>query len=728
MTDDLTLLIRRPGESSESWGERLVGDLAQRHRRGARRPIEDYLRRFPELGNDPDTLSDLVVAEWTLRRQAGEPFTLTEYLGRFPGWEIEMTMLWDADQQVSPAAERAADRPPAAGWPSWYTEPTPPPVEYAGYRLVRELGGGGMARVFVAEPGAGGEAVVLKVPKLPGGQDEESVRRRASGYERFLREARHTRDLDHPHLCRAIEVRECDGLPYFTMRYYPDGSIADELRRRGRFPAREAAGLIMAVAEGLQYAHERDILHRDVKPSNLLRGGPSGVVVSDFGLALLLDAEELRLTSTGHILGTPLYVSPEQAMGQELTPASDVFCLGGVLYEMLSGQAPFHGNSSLKVLQAVQAAAPTPLEELVPNLPPAPGAICRKAMARLPADRYESMMAFADDLRRFLDGTWAPPPSPAKGDTTDIDDALPKPRGRRRPLVIGLVIALGLLVGIVLARGFLSRPPAQPTEQRPPAVSSRKPVGYRGQLQGMHDDLNSLDATLRPHVRYFSLTAVHDNLYVGAEEWNAYVPALKRVLNRLSLNARDVPIYVDSSGYLVRIDLRDLGWHPALEWRTLLRAEPYGVRYDTGNPDELLRKLARETYALAGVNSLFEAPVVRGDWFIAAASQPPLVNELLQVKDVKTPVFETTGPDDPLEVVLRVYRKDLDAAAVAAELGLGTVEEIDALWPPDRAEMRKALDQPLSRSAWAGEDGAALFAESVRALKLGVSRATQGIR
>jgi hypothetical protein len=444
------------------------------------------------------------------------------------------------------------------------------------------------------------------------------------------------------------------------------------------------------------------------------------VIVTDLGLAYPLVKEGPSLTSSGRILGTVLYFSPEQAAGaRQLTPASDIFSLGVVLYELLSDTPPFAG-SLLEVAQAIREAAPTPLEELRPDLDPALAAICRKAMAREPAQRYASMDAFADDLERFLAGRWTPPPRPGP-DTID----LPVP-WRRRAVVIFIAATL-LCAGVLLISPFFGRDAAPPGESRP-LVSSREPIGLRGQLQRMHDDLDQLKAPDRPHVRYFSLMAVHDNPYVSDADFAAHLDALQRVLNRFSHKKLKVPIYpTDATGSLLRVDLRDLDWHPAIEWPLLLQAEPYGVRYDAVHPDETLRKLARETYGLAGINSLFDAPCVRADWFIVAASRAPLYDRLLATegKERRTEPFELTGSDDPLGRVVRLYQADVDARVAAAELGLGSVAEMGAGWPPEQAELRNASDQPLPRSRWAGEDGNAVIAEYVRTLKLGVPRAGQ---
>ena len=715
--DDFTPLTRRASESASEWRLRLLDDMAARHRHGARIPVEAYLERLPGLAAETEVVLDLLAAEWTLRRQAGEAVALSEYLQRFPTREGDIRMLWQADELTPPPVGDNPSPLDPSRLPAWYTGNADFPVVFGEYRLLREFGGGGMARVFLAEPLAGGEVVALKAPKLPLGEDEQAVVDRTTRRLRFLREARLTSRLDHPRLCRVLEVGEKDGLPYFTMPYYPRGSVGEELQAHGRFAERDAARLIADVARALQHAHSLGILHRDLKPSNLLRDEQGNVVAVDFGLALPVDEEGPRLTSTGKILGTVLYLSPEQAHGRaDLTPASDVFSLGVVLYELLAGKPPFAGNVVEVVMAIVEQPEP-PLE----NVSPALAAICRKAMAKKPADRYPTMDAFADDLERFLADEWTPRP----------------PKRIRWWVAAAGVAAMAVLASVAVRAIVASHeyPPSRspggnshPQVERP-VVSKREPIGFRGQLQFMHDDLDRLDATKRPHVRYFSLLAVHDNPYVSDADYNLHLDALGRVLNRFGSSERKVTVYpVDASGCLLRIDLRDLDWHPAQEWSLLLKAEPYGVRYDAVQPDESLQKLARETYALAGINSLFDAPCVRADWLIATATHAPLFDELQHTdgQGRRTPPFDRTDGNDPVARVVQLYQANaVDARVAAAELGLGTVAELDARWPADKRDMRTALDQPLSRNSWAGEDGRALFADYVRALRLGVPRAIQ---
>jgi hypothetical protein len=259
-------------------------------------------------------------------------------------------------------------------------------------------------------------------------------------------------------------------------------------------------------------------------------------------------------------------------------------------------------------------------------------------------------------------------------------------------------------------------------------VSSRPPLGLREQLRLLHDDLGKIDVKDRPHVRYFSLMAVHDNPYLSDADLELHLAALRRVLGRLSNNKRPVPVYpVGVSGCLVRVDLRDLDWDSAGEWGTLLEAEPYGVRHDAVHADGAVRKLGREIFHLT---ASLEAPCVRADWFVVAATRSPLFDHLQQTgRGRRTPPFDLEDSEDsenaPITRVVQLYEADLDARVAAAELGLGMVAELDERWPEGKADLRQALEQGLSRKRWAGAEGGALFAEYVRALKLGVPRAME---
>ena len=458
--DDLALLARRNDETAAAWGLRLVDDLTSRHQRRNRVRVETFLHRLAGLEGETEVVLDLVVAEWTLRRQAGEVVELAEYVERFPTWGQELRMLWQVDQETPLLSEGpiwSADG--TSSFPDWYVGAAHLPAVFGAYRLLREFGGGGMARVFLAEPTAGRGLVALKVPKLPSEQDSRSIEDRKTRQQRFLREARLTQRLDYLSLCRTLDVGECEGLPYFTMPYYSQGSVAEELQACGTFSQIHAARLVAEVARGVQQAHDLGMIHRDLKPSNLLRADDGQIVVSDFGLAVMIEMDESRLTSSGITPGTPRYFSPEQAAGERnLTPATDVFSLGVILYELIAGQVPFQGNNVIVLLRKIQEAFPRPLEELRTEVSPALAAICRKAMAKEPGDRYASMTAFADDLDRFLAGTWTPGSEPSEPRTPSSTD--PGPTGhrsrRRRWVAVLSVGSLGLM-GVLGPMGIARR-------------------------------------------------------------------------------------------------------------------------------------------------------------------------------------------------------------------------------------------------------------------------------
>jgi Protein kinase domain len=671
-----------------------------------------------------------------LRRQAGEQLELSDYVRQFPDWEADLRALWMMDQET-PVPPRPDLTPPKGDsilrLPDWYLGKVALPVVFGNHRLRREFGNGGMARVFLAEPEPGTDDVALKVPKLPLGIDPKARESREVIRQRFLREIRVTQRFDHPNLCRALEVGELEGLPYFTMPFYTRGSVSEELQRRGRFEENEAARLIVEVARALQVAHDLGILHRDLKPSNLLRHEDGRTIVADFGLAVLFDVKELRLTASDNIPGTPPYLSPEQALGAgELTPASDIFTLGVILYELLTGAKPFHNANVIALLNQIIEASPTPIEERRPEISPALSSICARAMAKEPIDRYASMSAFALDLERFLVGVWTLSPASGNGDSSTVTYTPgTKPLSGRpwRRAVVALAM-IGSLGGLVA----LASRPGNPLNQHGTAprvvVSHREPIGRFRLLQLLHDDLAATDVKVRPQYRYFSLMEVHDNPYIRDADLALHLDALRRVLNRLSRNVRDVPVYpVDPSGSLLRVDLRDLGWDAAYEWHDLLSVEPYGVRYDaSGQVDRPLRKLAHETYDLT---VSLDTPSVRGDWFIDAAIRSPLFDLLQKTdgRDRRTPPFELGVADDAIAKVVRLYREGtIDPRVAAAELCLATLAELETRFDSNTVGLRKALGLPISRSRWAEEDGDALFAQFIRSLKLGVPRATQFTR
>jgi len=264
------------------------------------------------------------------------------------------------------------------------------------YRLVKSLGSGGMADVYLAHDDILDRDVALKVMSNRYASDEEFV-------ERFKREAQSAAALSHPNIVSIFDRGESeDGTYYIAMEYLPGGTLKNRIVKRGALPARTAAAVALQMAEALRAAHERDVIHRDIKPHNILITGLGDVKVTDFGIARA--AASSTMTRTGHILGTAHYISPEQAMGEPVGPASDLYSLGVVLYEMLTGELPFDAETPLGIaMKHVNGHLRQP-KELNPEVPDGINAITLRLLAKNPEDRYTSDAELIEDLERVCAG------------------------------------------------------------------------------------------------------------------------------------------------------------------------------------------------------------------------------------------------------------------------------------------------------------------------------------
>jgi serine/threonine-protein kinase len=222
-------------------------------------------------------------------------------------------------------------------------------------------------------------------------------------HRRFESEAHAAARLSHPGIVQIYQLGEHEGMPYFAMEFCPGGTLADRLRGRP-LPPRESAELVEQIARAVQAAHQHGIVHRDLKPGNVMLDAQGSPKVTDFGLARRVE-DETRMTLTGAVVGTPSYMAPEQAQGKkDIGPAVDVYSLGAILYECLSGERPFRAESALETLNQVVSAEPVPPRRVNPQVPPDLEAICLKCLQKEPRNRYASAADLADDLHRFLEG------------------------------------------------------------------------------------------------------------------------------------------------------------------------------------------------------------------------------------------------------------------------------------------------------------------------------------
>jgi len=309
------------------------------------------------------------------------------------------------------------------------------PLSFGDYDVVGDLGAGGMGRVYKAADRKLSRYVAIKVLLTPD----------AFEASRFRGEASITAKLEHPNITRIFEIETtADGHPYLVLEYAEGGSLDRELRGAPQEP-RRAAEMARTLAEAIQYAHEQGVIHRDLKPANVLRAKDGTLKLTDFGLAKQYELSS-GLTPSGAVMGTPSYMAPEQAAGaREVGPAADVYGLGAILYELLTGRPPFRGVNMVETLEQVRWADPAPPSRLAPRLPRDLGTICLKCLAKAPARRYATAADLAADLRRWMDGeTIAARPAPAWE------------RGwrqfRRRPWETAAVAA-GVLLAVLLATG-----------------------------------------------------------------------------------------------------------------------------------------------------------------------------------------------------------------------------------------------------------------------------------
>jgi eukaryotic-like serine/threonine-protein kinase len=321
------------------------------------------------------------------------------------------------------------------------------------YRIDGEIGAGGMATVFLAQDLRHDRKVALKLlrPELSA----------VIGAERFLAEIKLTANLQHPHILPLFDSGEADSHLFYVMPFVEGESLRSRLNREKQLPVAEAVRIATEVASALDYAHRHGVVHRDIKPENiLLHDGRA--LVADFGIALAASkAGGNRMTETGMSLGTPHYMSPEQAMGErEITPRSDVYALGVVLYEMLTGDPPFTGSTAQAVVARVLTEAPRPILPQRHTIPPEVEAAVLTALEKLPADRFGSAAEFAAALTgRGSGGSIA-----RTAATAARTAAVPAEKVQMDPLKIGLVAALAVAAGLA-AWGWLRSGPA-PTVNR----------------------------------------------------------------------------------------------------------------------------------------------------------------------------------------------------------------------------------------------------------------------
>ncbi|MBA4063338.1 MAG: hypothetical protein C0501_06420 [Isosphaera sp.] len=339
-------------------------DLEFRLKAGTPARAADYLDRYPRLAADTQAAAGLIAAEYELRRRAEPDLTFDAVAAGYPRYRDLLRAHEVRLSTVTPAD-------PDGTATEWLSPAAP------GYDLLGRLGGGGMGVVYKARDGRLGRVVALKFLPPEYARDPDRL-------ALFRREARTASALNHPHICTVHDLGEHDGRPFIVMEYVEGRTLRDVLA--GRPPVDEVARLIGQAARALAVAHAAGVVHRDVKPENLMVRADGYLKVLDFGLARRLPGAGDRESVAG-LVGTVPYMSPEQARSLPVGPPSDVFSLGVVLYEMLTGRHPFAADSPLDTLNAIASADVVPPSRLTPGLPPAADGLVGRMLEKDPAAR-----------------------------------------------------------------------------------------------------------------------------------------------------------------------------------------------------------------------------------------------------------------------------------------------------------------------------------------------------
>jgi eukaryotic-like serine/threonine-protein kinase len=315
------------------------------------------------------------------------------------------------------------------------------------YEISRLLGAGGMGRVYLARDRSLSREVALKVLDDRHAENPDFV-------ERFRREAEAAASLSHPHIVTVYDAGEDDETPYIAMEYVPGGTLKNKLQERGALPPRVAIGITLEVANALAAAHEKGIVHRDIKPENVLVTDQGHAKVGDFGIARA--AAATAITETDLILGSVRYLSPEQAKGEKVGPPSDLYSLGVVLYEMLTGRVPFDEENPIATAMKHVTEEPASPQELDPTIPKALEAITLKLLKKDPEQRYQSAKELAEDLDGLLVGPIPAEVSDPSETTLKIERSIQgasKRRSRHRKTFAALVLLAVATLFVVLASG-----------------------------------------------------------------------------------------------------------------------------------------------------------------------------------------------------------------------------------------------------------------------------------
>jgi len=396
--------------------------------------LADYSRRL--AAGESITRDDLVSRHPALAEALRSHFAADETSGQTSGSHEVDTAMADPGTEYRPRSSQATI-PPAALTP---VRSCSLPEHFGRYRVLRCLGQGTMGAVYLADDTQLERPVALKIPKFTDDGDEDLA-------ARFYREARAAAHLRHANLCPVYDVGEIEGIRYLSMAYIEGRPLSEVLADGGPLDGRAAATFVLKLARALEVAHGRGVVHRDLKPANIMIDAHQEPIIMDFGLARKINKDDSRLTQEGMLMGSPAYMSPEQVEGdtERMGPSCDIYSLGIILYELLTGEVPFKGSIAA-VMGQILSSAPRKPSKVKSGVDPALEAICLKMIAKLPEERFASMTEVVRALEAYTAGqqTGVVIPEAYRSSVLPaVDDAQPPPSR-------GILIAPWMLMTAVL--------------------------------------------------------------------------------------------------------------------------------------------------------------------------------------------------------------------------------------------------------------------------------------
>jgi hypothetical protein len=668
--------------------------------------------------------------------RAGETPDVTHLRQLYPDLADDLLPLLKTRGYSGPGADGGpADTPSGPGAPG---DPAgaPGPAQFVGgrYKVLEKIGAGSFGKVYKGLDTKLGRYVALKVLDQ---QEEEADEKECR--KRFEREAKAVARVSHINVCAILDFDDQgDDRPYAVLPLY-DRTLRSELVRRAnhRGRCRDVRGsveLAAQIADGLAAAHEEGVIHRDLKPANIMLDKAGRPVIVDFGLARMED-DPSHLTRTGEYKGTPLYTSPEQALrirgpgGPAITARSDIYSLGVILYELLTGATPHPGSrSAYALLQAIASPDhPRHPNGFPKDLDPGLRGIVERAMAYDARHRYDAR-ELAEGLRAWLRKSAAGPSG--------------RPARFSRAAGLAALAALACL-GFVLGRATVPSPagaPAGPQIEEssllkappiaPPVAPAAPPsfIAEKDVFRAIREHLLGLPPEARKRQRYFSLANLAKGEGIDPAQLRLCREALGGLLGRLSAGGRGPALRVlpPPADYLCCIDLGRLGWAGDEQWHALKKRYPYGLNYER-SADADLSSLAKEVYELAGEDVL----CLRADWFLANAGEllPALQASARRGGAGRAPVSreEVQSALGPVRPTLEFYAKDLDLRTAALELGYGgpdaLLQEMQKHASLADHAARLAEGRGVSRRQWSSlEHESPLFQEVALELNLGTPR------